>query len=461
VIFKYLFVFYISVSIIFPNEALGQIFRDQQSFEIFDDTKRIIYSIDIKNKQVKEILFSQGIIRKSSHALALEQIEFKELPAAFSVNSFRRSDHVYWVTIQGTGQVYEFDTETYRLKRLDHTYFRGYNFAAVQFIHNDTLFSFGGMGFWHSHSIGTYFDSIKNEWEMFPYSSKPPIRFSSRLGGYMHSMRTVFVAQMPEIYENQESNPSYVYSYEFDKNKWTKLGKINKLPIAFWKNNRLITTWIEPFFISEEMEDKLIDPVNNQILEITEKDKLFLHGSMYLFSNGEKLYNIKRNDRIDEDILVDSIAIDEIKKRAKSIGLFYTPTPFWDNWNIGYIINGIGTLLIVISMYVISKNRRRINLLEQVNVNPIPEFYHEFMDFMLKNEKNICSTNDLNDIIQVTDKPLDTQRQYRSRFIAQVNHYIHLTYGITEGIQRASSPTDKRFVYYKMSADLIKKLNRN
>lgn len=459
-IFRYLIVFFLFISSV-HQVAIGQIFKDQQSFEIFDKSKRVIYSIDIKNKQVKEILFSQGTVRKAIHALVLEKVEFEELPAAFSANSFRRSSTIFWVSIQGTGQVYEFDIEKYRLKRLDQSYFRGYNFAPVQFIHHDTLFSFGGMGFWHSQNIGTYFDAAKSEWEMFPYGSKPPIRFTSRLGGYMKQNRSVYVAQMPELYENQESSPSYFYSYQMESKKWTKLGEINKLPIAFWKNNRLVTTWIDPFFISEEMDDKLIDPVNNRILEITESDKLFLHGSIYLFSDGKKLFTVKRNVRIDGDVLIDSISIDDMKNRAKTIGLFYTPTPFWDDWPIGVIINSFGALLIAICILLIIKNRKRIKLLEQVNVNPNPEYYHEFMDFMMKREDHICSTNDLNDIIQVSDKPLDTQRQYRARFISQVNHYIHLRYGVAEGIERASSPTDKRFVYYKMSADVLKKLNRN
>ena len=64
----------------------------------------------------------------------------------------------------------------------------------------------------------------------------------------------------------------------------------------------------------------------------------------------------------------------------------------------------------------------------------------------------------INDIINVSDKPMDTQRQYRSKFIGQVNQYILLEYGIEEGIERSTSASDKRFVYYKASSNLLKKL---
>lgn len=459
-IFRQLIVFFLFCFISVSFNVEGQIFKDRNSIEIFDASDKVIYTINIQNKVVNEIHFSQGKTSAISQTLVLEKVEFEELPSVFLSNTFKRKKDLYWITIRGTNQVYEFDAKNYRLTRLDHSYFRGYNFEAIQFIHQDTLFSFGGMGFWHSHNVPTFFDTHIFEWELYPINKNVPLRFTSRLGGYAKAKRELYAVQMPELYENQELNPSYLYVYHFDTKHWKQLGKINKLPSTFWQHNRLVTNWVEPFFISEEVEDILIEPFENKLYKLSDEHKFFLHGSMSVYSDGKQLYNIKRRDRLNDTYQVDSIAIDTIKKGAKSIGSFYEPTPFWEDWNFSIILTSLGAILVIISFLLILKNRKRIKLLEQLNQNPIPEFYKEFMDFMLKKEDHICSTNDLNDIIKVSEKPLDTQRQYRSRFISQVNHYIHLTYGVSEGIERASSSTDKRFVYYKMSVDLLKKLNR-
>jgi hypothetical protein len=72
-----------------------------------------------------------------------------ELPKDFDVSVFYKGDSIT-ISVPGTGQVYQVNPQTLSIQRLDRTFFRGYNFGASQFLHNDTLFSIGGEGFWSS-----------------------------------------------------------------------------------------------------------------------------------------------------------------------------------------------------------------------------------------------------------------------------------------------------------------------
>jgi hypothetical protein len=75
----------------------------------------------------------------------------------------------------GTGKLYLLKKEqktgqlknTYQFIRIDSTYFFGANFNAINFFMNDTLFQFGGEGYWHIRGHLTYFSNKTHEWELY------------------------------------------------------------------------------------------------------------------------------------------------------------------------------------------------------------------------------------------------------------------------------------------------------
>lgn len=52
--------------------------------------------------------------------------------------------------------------------------FHGYNFNAYKFVHQDRIYSYGGTGFWQYHPFLIYFDDLKSEWEVMPYTTDYP-----------------------------------------------------------------------------------------------------------------------------------------------------------------------------------------------------------------------------------------------------------------------------------------------
>jgi len=74
----------------------------------------------------------------------------------------------------GTGKLYLVqksqipgEKNTYQLTRIDSTFFNGANFHAINFFMNDTLFQYGGDGYWHVRGIVTYFSKKTHEWELY------------------------------------------------------------------------------------------------------------------------------------------------------------------------------------------------------------------------------------------------------------------------------------------------------
>lgn len=453
-----LFLSIILLQLIVQIKAIGGIPPDINRIEFFEKKQKVFYQIDIHQNLVKLIRLNQKdtLIKP----LKSQGIDLKEIPPSFFSNAFEKRPNIYWLTILGTGQVYEFSILDFTIKRIDRTYFRGHNFLSIQLMRNDTLFSFGGMGFWHSHNINIYFNEQHKEWELYQTKGNLPARFSSRIGGYQKQKNNIYVAELPDIYEDQ-GKTSYLFVYNFEKNEWTKLGKINQMPKGFWDHNRLEGKWIDPFLFSEELENFFIDPANNKTYELTDDLNLFFHSASEIVSSNNYLYVFKKNNTPNQSIEMDSISVDELRKKSKVIGQFYTPISLFEQINLPYFIMGLAILLALFFYFFFNKYRNKVQKLELLNNNTPPEYYYEFLEFILNKPDLSCSTNELNDLIFVSDKPLDTQRQYRSKFISQVNKYISTNFDVSEGIERGTSKNDKRFVYYKVSQELLKKLKGN
>ncbi len=82
-----------------------------------------------------------------------------------------------YVLIDQTGRVYKASNETkdeLEFTRIDSTYYWGYNGSSIDFSFKDTLFSFGGGGFWRINGQLRYYSKVFNEWNISPISEEIP-----------------------------------------------------------------------------------------------------------------------------------------------------------------------------------------------------------------------------------------------------------------------------------------------
>lgn len=141
--------------------------------------------------------------------------------------------------------------------------------------------------------------------------------------------------------------------------------------------------------------------------------------------------------------LVDSLAFKDLINNSKVIGTFYTSPTFFEtiNWawpgSIAYFV------MFILGVLRIRNLKKRIQILTESQIKAPPEFSKEFIDFLLNHPRNICSTLDLNEILHVDDRSIESQRQSRSKFINSINMYFWAEYGIDTAIERLSSTYDK------------------
>ena len=100
----------------------------------------------------------------------LKFLKFNDKQIASYTQRLIKSKNKLYIVIDGTGRVYQATSsskEKICFTRIDSTYFIGYNGNAIIFEQNDTLFSFGGGGFWRTNGQLRYFSKQNHEWNIF------------------------------------------------------------------------------------------------------------------------------------------------------------------------------------------------------------------------------------------------------------------------------------------------------
>ena len=97
-------------------------------------------------------------------------IELNDLPLNFKNSNHRliKTTKGLFLSVDGTGRIYEIEQKGNGLlfTRQDSTYFSGYNFGSLLFNMNNSIYNFGGEGFWHTNGdLRVYDDSITHEWQ--------------------------------------------------------------------------------------------------------------------------------------------------------------------------------------------------------------------------------------------------------------------------------------------------------
>jgi hypothetical protein len=136
------------------------------------------------------------------------------------------------LVMECSGQVYHFNLATKTLKREDLTYYRGANCQATQFMRKDTLYSFGGYGFWQSTNIMTQFNWVSKDWTHILAKGDIPHAIHKKSSVYLPELDR-FVAIGSRRINQSESADALdldfsVYDYQFTEKRFKRLGEVHE-----------------------------------------------------------------------------------------------------------------------------------------------------------------------------------------------------------------------------------------
>ena len=132
-----------------------------------------------------------------------------------------------YISSVGGGMMYSIVNDT--LKRIDNSFDHKMTIQSAVFSHRDTIFKFGGYGYWSARKFMTYFSFETKEWEFYKQSgaNSPPGTHNfdwSITGDVFYFFNGQTVNDNNGLMASKNDN---VWKFNFNTRSWSNLGKIN------------------------------------------------------------------------------------------------------------------------------------------------------------------------------------------------------------------------------------------
>jgi hypothetical protein len=439
-------------------------------------------------------IISKDTINPIQIKLDGEVFKFGLSPLSNSTISLLKNKKDIYIQPLGTGKLYQVKKEqegNYHLERIDSTYFNGANFNAINFFMNDTLFQFGGDGYWHIRGYITYFSHKTHEWELYN-ANRLVIAFEDANNNLVYNIdrnkRNLFISNSFSQIDfpaslNVESIDS-VYQFNIQSRIWTTLGKTNPLLKEIIENKGALHYQMNEYsIIQNKLELIWADFENNTFGKFKGRaNSEFKENWLSIYSNNTKynslqffLGNTFYLLKIDEEnkLTYSSFIISKESFNLINQQPIYIPTNKFVQL-LSHPINDIslyiilGLITIAIAIYWLKKRNTKNVLHKEVSHILNNHFFEsltviekELIEVLYENhlKGSLISTKLINKIIGVQNKDTMTQNKNRSDYFLKINQkFKFATHKELPLIIKTRDELDKRQFNYGLQETYLSEL---
>lgn len=335
---------------------------------------------------------------------------------------------------------------TTKIIRIDNSYDHKMTHGSNVFVHRDTIFKFGGYGYWSNRNFLTYFSKSTKEWEFYAVNEDtylPPAVSNSR--GVYHNGQFFFDGG--NIVDPRDGTSKYrydnVWRFDFSNKTWTDLGVSNfttpefseSLPIGDGKI--LLRKNID----KESGLSYILDYPNNTTIEIEPIPSYFnIHDQ--LIAN-DSLYNYRKG------VLIGTGLYDLTRNVVSSKSLYLDSDSLFDS--LSRVVGVVLVFLFILLIYLYRKNRNRPRLTdtgiivnrEHYSLNPKERIVLNLLVY----NKNVNSKT----IFDKTRDPnlsVAQNNKIKLDLIASTDKKVSKALGINRFVHTKKSVRDKREIIY-------------
>ena len=432
-------------------------------------------SIIVGNQGLNRIYELDGPIQ-FSHQIS-GKLKFINEEGFFSnfPQSLIKGEKDLFIKIEGTGRLYkvtERKNDSLFFKRIDSTFFFGYNNNAYTFNYNDTIMSLGGFGYWRLNGQLRYYSFKNREWDILPLNQEIPI---SKECMYLdRASNLIYFLQLPytDPIINKEYKKQHIYKLDLKNKINSLLGELSpevsqKFPIGVQYLSVELPSLGRELVVLNGRDIFLFDFKNNEVYKLNntaiEKTIFSSSAGIYvdlMFEKNGKLYYSLSNEASHK---LDSIDIG-IKDFTKQNYPLYTPVNKYSNLYLG-----IGFVFFTLFGFLIYRKWKKQN-----NQNSIQQEYsfsdgkeNDFkqneLDLIEKIYKRSLegksySVEDINATLGLSKKSLEIQKKIRTETLNRINHRFKILFDTEdELIERIRLEEDRRFYKYIINEENGKK----
>ena len=415
-------------------------------------------------------------------------------PFTNSTISLLKNKKEIYIQPLGTGKLYQVKKEKegkYHIERIDSTYFNGANFNAINFFMNDTLFQYGGDGYWHIRGYLTYFSNKTHEWELYN-ANRLVIAFEDINNNLVYHIdrkkRNLFISNSFSQVDfpaslNVESIDS-VYQFNTNSHEWTNLGQTNpQLKAIIETKGALHYQMNEYSIIQNKLELIWANFDNNAFGKFKDRTNgEFKENWLSIYSNntkynslqfflGNTFYLIKIN--AENKLSYNSFRITNDALDLSNQQPIYIPTNKLLQLISHHTIDislyfFLGLVVITIVLYWFKKRNKNNELNQEVSHILNNHFFasltvieKELIELLYEHhlKGSLISTKLINKIIGVQNKDVMTQNKNRSDYFLKINQkFKFATHKELPLIIKTRDGLDKRQFNYGLQEAYISEL---
>jgi hypothetical protein len=388
----------------------------------------------------------------------------------------------------GTGRVYKVEGKGKELKivRQDSTLFFGYNFGFFPFSYNDTLYSFGGYGFWRFNGHLRTFVSQKGEWELedlnreLPFTrvgySASPKWLDQRNGKFWIGFAIDSREGINKEGKDFKNVIDSVYVLDLHKKVWVTVGGLssNTREIANTLVNRNLgsSPWGQLIHDPTKSVIFLLDFSKNELLSLNPEDtrsvtRLFEQGSILFFEDSTLFVGLASRS-------LDSVSLSKARF-IKTGNQVYYPVgstmqqirSFSANRNTFWAV--VGLAVIVLSYFLFFKKKKSLNVSqtqESLNGSPVKLFDDKESEIVrlvvAKSSKGLgISIEEMNKCLGVSHKNAEIQKKQRSETLISINRKWRFKNGSQQLLIKSRRiEQDKRSFEYFIDFENLETVNQ-
>ena len=394
--------------------------------------------------------YDEHITKKELYGDTVQTIKLNPIPNDHPhYNPIWYQNQLHLLSQRG-GLLYRVENDT--TIRLDKSFQHRKQFQSNDFVYRDTLFRYGGYGFWRANNFFTYFDHSTNEWEYYPIRSftMPDEAYNGTallLGDKFYVLGGQTVSKQNGLAEKKSKQ---IWTFDFQSRQWANGGKMG-LEIGPYKTIKKDSLFYLVGHPSKTPGDLVLDLQNNHV-------QIFEHTLISANINKNKPAFFKEDTLYytHEDALQKSLAYrDVFAKKTSQDRLFLNEITLF--WNITYL--GIGGVFLFLLAYgSVLWQRRKLPRLVKGGIRHNLTFYplsneeEQVLTFLRQNLS--ASTDELIPIFSGKNRSFSQTHKLKANAIDDINNLLTSLVG-KDIIKKKKDPKDKRHIVYYFKRNIL------
>ena len=388
--------------------------------------------------------FGEQITKKNLYGDAEQTIKLNPIPENYpDYTPIWYQNNLHLISKRG-GLLYRVENDS--ITRLDKSFQHKKQNRSNDFVYRDTLFRYGGYGFWRANNFFTYFDHNTKEWEYYPIKSytMPDEAYGGK-AFLLEDKFYVLGGQRVNALNGLEGNKSnQIWTFDFKSREWANGGKMG-IDIGSFKSIQKDSLFYLIGHPSNTSGDLILDLHNNRV-------KVFEHTLISANTNqkspaffiGDTLYYTQ-----DQDLQQSIVFRDVFVNQTSQDRLFLNEITLF--WNITYI--GVGGVFIFLLAYgSVLWQRRKLPRLVKGGIRHNLTFYplstEEQQILSILRQNLSASTKEFIPIFSKYNRSFSQTHKLKADAIDNINDLLNTLVG-EDIIKKKKDPNDKRqLVYY-------------